>query len=462
MKKFFVLLLVLLIPNIGYCQFTMFGEYLLPASDNLRKEIKKVRIIDSNFENRLKDLRDIAYATGAKNDSKLDLAAFLLRKVEIQRKQPFEINEPIILEAADLIPGNFYLEKNWADLLFFKGDYEQALSHYENALYKNPNHIEVTGMAALSAQQLMQYEKALEYYEKVYQKKPKNFFLCYSMGKCHFELKDLEEAINFWEQALKLANNEKQKKAIKQAIGQAKELLASTEGSTTDESQRFVIHYGGNSQEDLGDVATDLLDEVYDQVTNDLQVFPDVQINILFFLTEEYYKINKSWSAGAAQGIKVMIPLKSGYKSEDYLRGLLAHEFTHTMIHLKTNNRCPLWLNEGLAQYEEFKAAYGSAETLRSDYEGIFQNEFLDKQNFIKLRNVPAYIGGKNRKGIAIGYIASYMAVRFLADRYTETSFEEILTLLGKGKYLDEALEEVTGNDLAGFQNDYENWLRNY
>jgi tetratricopeptide (TPR) repeat protein len=364
-------------------------------------------------------------------------------------------------EAADLVPGNPHMETVWGDLLYFSGNYEDALTHYENALYEMQGNPQLTAKCGLAALQLMKYNEALDYFNRALKQHPDSFFLLFSAGKCNYELQYYYEAIDFWEKALANADNENQKQAVKNAIMSAKELLASTDGSTRDENQRFVIHFAGSSEDDLGDVAFDTLDDIFYDVTDLLQFNPDVKINVVFFLTEEYYKINKNWSAGAAQGIQIMVPLKSGYKSEDYVRGLLAHEFTHTIIHLKTNNRCPLWLNEGIAQYSEFAAANGSPEEMRYDYTSIYENEFIEKQDFFKLNDIPRYMRGSNRRNISKAYIASYLAVRCIADYYGDYTFDTILTELGEGKSIDEAMLEATGNDMADFQLEYEEWLRN-
>lgn len=462
MKKLFLAIIIAVaVACGGMANVMLFDNHLEPADPELAKELKDFTSLSDALDHRIEELRKAAYKTGAPNSAKLDLAAFLMRKLNLRRDLSFEQNEDLIYETADLVPGNPVVETYWGDMLYYSGNYEKALSHFENALYQTPDNIKLVAKCGLAAQQLMQYEKALAHFEKALKSNPDSFFLLFSAGRCNYELKYFEEAIEFWEKAAKIAKNEREQRAVEDAIKAAKEMLASTDGSTRDENQRFVIHFAGNSQDDLGDVAFDTLDEIFFQVTDSLQFNPDVKINVVFFLTEEYYKLNKEWSAGAAQGIQIMIPLKSGYKSQEYIKGLLAHEFTHTIIHLKTNNRCPLWLNEGLAQYQEFTAAYGSPDEMRYDYQSIYQNEFIDKQSFIRLNEVPAHMGGGSRLNISKAYIASYLAVRCMADFYGESSFEQVLSALGQGKSVDEAMTEATGKTMSEFQSEFEDWLRN-
>lgn len=461
MKKIMLIIAAMFFCIAARADVLLFENHIDPADPQLLEELKKFSTLSDELDKRIEELRNAAYKSGASSEAKKNLAAFIMRKLNLRRDLPYEQNEDLILEAFDLVPGNPVIETLWGDMLYFSGNYEKALSHYENAFYNSPDNMKLAAKCGLAAQQLMHYEKALEYFQKALKVNPDSFFLLFSIGRSNYELKYFEEAIEYWEKAAKIAKNEREQRAVEDAIKAAKEMLASTEGSTRDENQRFVIHFAGNSQEDLGEIAFDTLDEIFFQVTELLAYNPDVKINVVFFLTEEYYKINKDWSAGAAQGIQIMIPLKSGYKSPDYIKGLLAHEFTHTIIHLKTNNRCPLWLNEGLAQYLEFTASNGSPEEMRYDYVSIYENEFVEKQSYVRLNEVPSYIGGSSRLNISKGYIASYLAVRCMADFYGEASFDSVLTALGQGKSIDEAMVEATGKDMSDFQQEFEGWLRN-
>lgn len=51
-------------------------------------------------------------------------------------------------------------------------------------------------------------------------------------------------------------------------------------------------------------------------------------------------------------------------------------------------------------------------------------------------------------------YIASYLAARCIAEFYGEQSFDGILSALGRGKNIDEAMTEATGKSMSEFQSD--------
>ena len=460
MKKLLIIFIFFLLPCSLQAQIQLFRQPLPPATPEAQQEYQIYTALGDELDRKIEDLRDIAYAIGATREQKIDLAAFLLKKIMLRVNLTYEENEDLMLETARLAPDDIIVETFWGDLLYFKGNYEKALEHFEYVHGRKPDDMQIIGKIGLAAVQMMDYEKAIEYLGRAVNTFPDSFFILFYLGKSNYELHYFDEAISWWERARDATQDENQKAAIDEAINNAREQMASTDGSSSVEDRRFVVHFAGDSRDDLGDITFEVLNEVFYQVTRSLNFHPDVKINVIFYLTEDYYKVSRDWSAASAQGIKIMVPLKSGYKSEEYVKGLLAHEFTHTIIHLRTNNRCPLWLNEGIAQYQEFAAANGSPDEMRSDYNSIVENEFIDGGKVVKLNRVPALLNSSSRKDVLRGYIGSYLATRCLADYYGERAFDTILSALGEGKSFDEAMIDATGRDMDHFQERFEDWVR--
>lgn len=443
-------------------ELRLFKECLEPADQQLAEQLTKTSAIDNEFLQTIEELKQRAYSETTTKEDKINLAAFLLHKIILgYRNETYENLEPTLKAIDDLVPGNFYLESIWGDLHYYYGDFENAVTHYEYALNVKSDDIDLIGKFGVAQVNLQKFEVALEYILTYLEKYPTFFYGLYAAGKCEFELKDYESAIEHWEAAKENTKDEKNIKALEELIRQAKEFMASTDDSLTEEDQKFIITFAGNSREDLGDITFDILNEVYYDVTNLVGVNPDVKINVIFFLTDDYYKQGQDWSAGGAQGLQILIPLKSGYKSEEYVKGLLAHEFTHTMINLKTNNRAPLWVHEGLAQYQEYTTSYGAPDVLRPDFENCLQNDFVENELYIPLDQVPSYIGGSDRSNVIRGYVASYMAMRCMADFYGEQSFDTLLSAIGRGKNIHEAVEEATGKDYSDFEDEVKEYIKN-
>lgn len=461
MKCKLMLFFLLACEIVAFGQIGLFSTRLRPTTPKLEQELSQYTVATEKLTERIEELRHQAYRTAAPYEAKVDLASFLIHKIIIQQNLPYDVNENLIFEAADLLPGDFIVHNIWGDLLYMSGNYNDALYHFETAQYENPDDLSTLSKAAMAAQKSMNYDKALRYFERIDQISPNNFHIILSMGVCRYELKDYYEAVDLWERVLELASNDGDRNVVMDLLRRGREMLATTGDGSTDVSQKFIIHYAGDSQRDLGDITFDLLEEIFFQVTDSLRFYPDIRINVIFFLTEDYYKINKDWSAGAAQGIRIMIPLKSGYKSQDYIRGLLAHEFTHTLVNLRTNNRCPVWLNEGLAQYQEFRASYGDPGIMRPDFVATYRRDYLENQNIVRINQVNKNLRSSSREDIVKAYITSYLAVKYLAEHYGEQSFDEILTSLGQGNSINEALEKATGRELDEFEEQLIRWVKN-
>ncbi|HEY9070500.1 MAG TPA: hypothetical protein VIV61_09580, partial [Candidatus Ozemobacteraceae bacterium] len=151
---------------------------------------------------------------------------------------------------------------------------------------------------------------------------------------------------------------------------------------------------------------------------------------------------------------------QQGYSDVQSVKGILAHEFTHVIVNLRTNNRCPTWINEGLAVYEEFKFANGDPIILRSDYEKLYQTKILNERHFIPLKEINLNPQQQTYGyQIGLGYLQSYLAMRFLIERWGWSGVDGLLGSLGKGEWLDEALNEAAGMDFPQFQKELNDWM---
>ncbi len=463
-SKYFLFSFIYIVLSFSIVQaqeLTLFRQTLLPADSELLDSLKNAND-DNTLNSIISNLRIKVEESDYSEESKKDLAAFLLKKALFDKNKPYEEFEGLLIEASELLPDNYYVESLWGDLLFLKQNFEDCIKHYESALNSNPEDADIMGLCGLAYVKTLYFEKALKYIEEYLAKSPNDDYFLMNAGLCAHKLNDFEEAINYYEKALEFAKDKERIKFLEAQIREAKEALASTSDSSKDEDQHFIITFAGNSEDDLSKMAFDSLNEIYDEVSQLINCDPgDRKFNVVFFLTEDYYNQNYNWSAASALENQIRVPLKTGYKSEEYVKGVLAHEFTHTMINLKTNNRAPLWIHEGLAQYQEFRTMYGSEENLRSDFVGIYENDFKENGLYIPLEQIPNYMRSKERKDVHRAYIASWLAIRYIGETYGESGFDTLLSTLGKGYSVSEAIKETTGDSYSDFQDDLKQWIQN-
>lgn len=385
----------------------------------------------------------------------------LLLKRARDRRLSLTERENLYREAADLLPDDVRVQHQWGDALFNQKDFESAIGKFEAALAVQPDHLDCLLKGGVCYSKLLRYEEGIGFFERARKLVKPDFYLLYSLGRCYAENKDHEKAIEVWEEALALADSNQNRQALQLMINRSREQLASTSGGTQEENQRFIIHYAGDSQKDIGDLTAETLETVYDQVTSDLQFRPDAKVHVIFYLTDDFYSVNQAqqWVGAIAQGIKILVPLRQGYGNPTAVKGIFAHELTHVLINMRTSGNCTTWIHEGTAMYSEFKAVNGDPSTMTSYYERLLERRIKEEKILIPLNKINLSPGlADSNDNIALLYLQSYLAIRFMTERWGISALDDLFAALGKGSHLDNALEEATGRGLSEFQEEFFDW----
>jgi len=390
-----------------------------------------------------------------------NLAHHLIKKVETQKNKPYEELEPLLKEALDMAPDPFFVQYTWGKILYAMKNYEGALPRLEEAVRLNSEHLDATMKLGFTLVFCMKYEDAIPHFERARKKIPTDFPLLYYLGLSYLEAKEYDKAVEILEESLQHVRSQAEAQLVQSLLNKAKEHGASSEGSTKEENQRFIVQFAGDSQKDLGEMSMGILEEVYDTVTSNLMYKPDIKISVFFFRTEDFYKLSKmpGWAGAVAQGEKILVPLRQGYSDINSVKGILAHEFTHVIINLKTNNRCPTWIHEGLAVYHENQFSYGDPNQLRPDYEKVFREVIQEQKKVLPLNQIQLDYRTQNCN-ISLGYVESYMAMRFFIEKWNWSGIDEMFTAISQGSHLENAIEQATGRSFAQFQNEFFEWLQ--
>lgn len=111
------------------------------------------------------------------------------------------------------------------------------------------------------------------------------------------------------------------------------------------------------------------------------------------------------------------------------------HEFTH-VIHLGlSNNRCPRWITEGLATWEEANRNPAWARNLRQDLVDSYANGTI-----IPVRDLNAAFRGPR---IIFGYYEGGLICKMLIERFGFPPMIRLLEAFDRGLDLDQCLREV-------------------
>ncbi len=112
----------------------------------------------------------------------------------------------------------------------------------------------------------------------------------------------------------------------------------------------FAVSFEGPAEEALATKAIDSLNRAFDRICALLNTYPTTTIPVVLYTAEQFTDITRapSWAAGAYDGT-IRVPMRGALDDEKELDRVLAHEFTHALVHTLSPVTIPTWLNEGLA-----------------------------------------------------------------------------------------------------------------
>src|SRR5262249_16011574 len=118
-------------------------------------------------------------------------------------------------------------------------------------------------------------------------------------------------------------------------------------------SFHFVLRSEGTeTNQALGREILASLERSFGELESAFSYSPRESIGVVLYTNEMFRDITKSpnW-VGALNDGKIRLPIGGISRVDDRLSKILKHELTHSFVRLKTAGTCPVWLNEGLAQY---------------------------------------------------------------------------------------------------------------
>jgi len=119
----------------------------------------------------------------------------------------------------------------------------------------------------------------------------------------------------------------------------------------------FTVAFEGEADGALAGLAIASLERAANRIGGLLGVFPLQPVPVVLYTGEQFRDITRApdWAGGAYDGI-IRIPMRGALADAKELDRVLAHEFTHALVHTLAPYGVPTWLNEGLAAALEYEA----------------------------------------------------------------------------------------------------------
>jgi len=217
-------------------------------------------------------------------------------------------------------------------------------------------------------------------------------------------------------------------------------------------SLHFVVRYEGNeSNQALGQGILASLERSFADLEIQLNYSPRDSITVVLYPDEVFQDVTKmpGW-VGALNDGKIRFPIKGLTVVDDTVRGILKHELTHSFIRLKTAGNCPLWLNEGLAQYL-------SGDSSRSFLS--LAKQAIAQKRFPALGQLEGPFIGMAADRAAWAYQESLLATEFLMKSFGLTDVQKLLENTGRTGSFAQGLRTILRRDYAELQREFEDYV---
>jgi tetratricopeptide (TPR) repeat protein len=324
-------------------------------------------------------------------------AYFLAAQYEYEQHQS-EAALRYMKHSVDLVPEQAALREWYGVLLLDAGHYPEAVNEAEHAAQLAPESAE--------AQRIL--------------------------GLAYYDSGQLQEATRSWRRSLDLHPSEE----VTQYLAKAQREASVEAGFNELDSAHFVLRYEGRKP--AYQLTNDLLrtlDRQFGELSRDLGLAPSAPVSVILYTEQQFFDVTQapSW-AGAINDGKLRIPVRDVAGMTPQMESVLKHELTHSFVYAAAH-RCPVWLNEGLAQMEEPRSSAAFAPMLAELYRtGKAPSLHLLEGSFTSL----------NSNEALLAYAESLAATEYLRSRYGMNGLRRVLELLGQGETPDAALKTVT------------------
>jgi tetratricopeptide (TPR) repeat protein len=316
------------------------------------------------------------------------------------------------------------------------GNFPQAKRYYESALRFQPDNSTLLIYYAATLMRTGHAAEALSYAQHAVSVAPDSPDAIAMLGFVQFASDHTPDAIRSWKKSLALRPDA----IVSQYLARAERESSAESDFSQRESSHFNLHFEGkDTSETFRRDLLATLDSEYDDLVRDLGYSPHNNIAVTLYTQQTFFDVTRapSWS-GAINDGKLRIPISGMASVTPELARVLKHELTHSFVSQMSSNRCPTWLNEGIAQIEEGKssAAYGHQLA-----------QLFAAGNEIPFNVIEGSFMSFSGSQATAAYAESLAATEYIRDAYGMSEITRILERLAQGSSTEAALRATVHSD---------------
>ena len=337
------------------------------------------------------------------------------------------------------------------------GDYKGAIADLKAAHRYSPSSKPILknlavaynnyGFYLMSKDQL---NPAIEQLENSLYYDPENPYALYNIGQAYYRVQNMPRAKLYLEKASKLEPGIKGMKPLLRKISGESEV---EKGFDKIETMHFIIAAAPKISVSKISYIRTYLEEAYGRIGMFLDYYPKNKVVVILYSEDNYGKLLKHrphWTLALFDG-KVRIPVnKFKYTDEEVIK-IIYHEYAHAVVYDIAKDKCPLWLNEGIA---------GKAESFAVPKDRELFGKYIEKLGLIPFRKIPGDFSKiKSRNTATLLYMESYLLVDFIVKKAGYSGLKDILLYLGKGADIRYAIVKVLERDVGQFEKEWERYV---
>lgn len=316
------------------------------------------------------------------------------------------------------------------------GNMTDATTYFERAVSIRPNDPVLLQWQAIALSNLGRYRDAISVLSRAAELKTDSAQIFQFLGLAQYDAGYTSDAVTSWETALKLSPDA----MTQHLLHKAQRELEIEQRSRQRQSSHFTLQYEGDkTSPELQKALLQTLESQFRDLSREFGYEPAESIIVILYTQKDFFDITDapSWAGGQNDG-KLRIPVRGASARMSELDRVLKHELTHSFVRGLAGPRCPLWLNEGLAQISEPRTSTPYARVLGPLFEQHKQIPLsVLEGSFTRFSDIQAQVA----------YAESLSAVEYLSDRFGMNEVLEILRGIGSGSSPEDALHHGTGMD---------------
>jgi len=348
--------------------------------------------------------------------------------------------DPEIAAAANFVAGKFEQAH---------GNPDKARLYLQRALGLMPNNPVILMQFVVVLLEMHRFAEALPHAVQAVRLAPNSADAHALLGYTYFASEKTKESIAEFKRSVELRADP----SIQALLDKAEREASAEARFGEQETGHFTIRYEGEqAPAALRRAIVSTLEVHYDDLVREFGIAPRQNIVVSLYTGQAYFDVTQapSWSGAEYDG-KLRIPVEGLGAVTPELSRVLKHELAHAFIAQITRNRCPMWLNEGIAQAVEPKTSARHGHALAT---------MFARSAEVPLNLLEGSFTGFDTRTAEVAYAESLAAVEYIVHTYGMSDAVRILQRIGEGSSSESALRSVIHSGYDSFQGEVGDYLK--